>query len=168
MVDAFLDHIVEVVSRKRQVELAGLGAGEVEQVADDREHALSRRANIFHVSDVTLVAERSEAFLDHHVGGNPMIEFSGVRTSWLIRARISARALAARSAWRLADAASRSGFRRFGFLGVLGSERRKIAADGEEALAGRRRSADRQRQRERVAAACTPLHFTALPARARP
>ena len=39
-----------------------------EQVVDDGDHALAGGADVLHVFDVALVAERAEAFADHHFG----------------------------------------------------------------------------------------------------
>ena len=41
---------------------------EIEQVVDDGDHAFAGSADVLHVFDVTLVAERAEAFADHHFG----------------------------------------------------------------------------------------------------
>ena len=41
---------------------------EIEQVVDDGDHAFAGGADVLHVFDVTLVAERAEPFADHHFG----------------------------------------------------------------------------------------------------
>ena len=41
---------------------------ELQQIVDDGDHALAGGADVLHVFDVALVAERAEALADHHLG----------------------------------------------------------------------------------------------------
>ena len=41
---------------------------EIEQVVDDRQHPFAGGADVLHVFGVALIAERAEAFADHHLG----------------------------------------------------------------------------------------------------
>ena len=41
---------------------------QIEEVVDDGDHAFAGGANVLHVFDVALVAERAEALADHHFG----------------------------------------------------------------------------------------------------
>ena len=64
----FSTSVVEVLVGEGEVELAGLDPDEIEQVVDDGDHAFAGSADVLHVLDVALVAERAEPFADHHFG----------------------------------------------------------------------------------------------------
>ena len=60
--------LVEVLVGEGEIELAGLDPRQIEQVVDDGDHALAGGADVLHVFDIALVAERAEALADHHFG----------------------------------------------------------------------------------------------------
>jgi len=66
--DAIFDGVVEVLVGEGEVQFAGLDPAEIEQVVDDGGHAFAGSADVLHVLDVTLIAERAEPFIDHHFG----------------------------------------------------------------------------------------------------
>ena len=66
--DAALDEIVEVLVGEGEVELAGLDPRQIGEVVDEGDHPLAGGANVLHVFDITLVAERAETLADHHFG----------------------------------------------------------------------------------------------------
>ena len=66
--NAALDQFVEVLVGESQIELAGFDSTEVKQVVDDGDHAFAGGADVLHVFEVALVAERAEPLADHHFG----------------------------------------------------------------------------------------------------
>ena len=78
---------------------AGLDAGQVEDVVDQREQVLAALQDLFHLPGLAL-GQRLPAIVEP-AAAKPMMEFIGVRSSWLIddRNSVLARLAWACSAW---------------------------------------------------------------------
>ena len=85
--DALFDQAVEVLVGEGKVDLAGLDPAD--RSSGDVGYAFAGGADVLHVFDVALVAERAERS-PIITSAKPMMALSGVRTSWLIRASMSA------------------------------------------------------------------------------
>ena len=62
------DELVEADARERQLHAPGLDLGEVEKVVDEADHVGARGVDVPQVVLVAVVADRPEAFLQHHLG----------------------------------------------------------------------------------------------------
>ncbi len=149
--DAALDQIVEVLVGEGELELAGLDPAQIGEIVDDGDHALAGSADVLHVFDVTLVAERAEPLFDHHFGKSD----DGVER----RADLMAdpRQQVGLGVGRAIGQPPRLAHFALAFLGL-----RQIAEHGEEIRPLGLRPSHGHRQRDQAAAAHTAQHLAAV------